>query len=151
MVLSGTTFGQTAIKKDNISSGGGSNTIGNTSVIYTVGEVVVQENTNGNTHISEGFISPDLLQAFDIEEYTILEGVSIYPNPASSIVNIQFDDASHYQIILTDISGKQLLETSSDTDLSQQIDIQHLDRAIYFLIIKDLTNKKYKVFKLIKK
>jgi len=102
-LLASISFGQTATKKDNISSGDGSNTVGNTSIIYTVEEVVVQENTVENVYISEGFISPDLLQAFSVEEYTELQGVNIFPNPATKVINVQFNEESDYPIVLTNM------------------------------------------------
>jgi hypothetical protein len=49
-------FGQTAIKKSSIDSGGDISTNGTLKIVYTIGEVALQENTTGNIHISEGFI-----------------------------------------------------------------------------------------------
>ena len=48
-------FSQTVIQKSIIDSGGAGATVGTTTIFYTLGEVAVQENTNGSTHISEGF------------------------------------------------------------------------------------------------
>lgn len=44
--------------KSGIDSGGDNVKVGNTKVLYTIGEVHVQELTVGNTYASEGFISP---------------------------------------------------------------------------------------------
>ena len=44
--------------KSGIDSGGDNVKVGNTKVLYTIGEVHVQELTVANTYVSEGFISP---------------------------------------------------------------------------------------------
>ncbi|WP_323788179.1 lamin tail domain-containing protein [Psychroserpens sp.] len=44
--------------KSGIDSGGDNVKVGNTKVLFTIGEVHVQELTVGNTYTSEGFISP---------------------------------------------------------------------------------------------
>ncbi len=50
-------FSQTVIEKSSIDSGGDNTTVGTTTLLYTIGKVVVQETSNGTIHISEGFIS----------------------------------------------------------------------------------------------
>jgi len=59
-LLTGFTYGQMQIKKSSISTGGGSASAGTTTVISAIGEVAVQENTQGTVHISEGFIGADI-------------------------------------------------------------------------------------------
>ena len=53
-------FSQLAIVKSSIDSGGASVTNGNISILYTIGEVNVQETNVGSLHISEGFVNPSL-------------------------------------------------------------------------------------------
>ncbi|RED42122.1 putative secreted protein (Por secretion system target) [Winogradskyella eximia] len=50
--------------KSSIDSGGDNVKVGNTKLLYTIGEVNVQELNVGGTHVSEGFISP--LEKIDI-------------------------------------------------------------------------------------
>lgn len=53
-------FSQT-IEKFSIDSGGGTASAGNIQILYTIGEVNVQELSAGNVQISEGFINPTSL------------------------------------------------------------------------------------------
>ncbi len=46
------------IVKSSIDSGGGSVSAGNIQMVYTIGEVRVQERSAGNIQLSEGFINP---------------------------------------------------------------------------------------------
>ena len=54
-------FGQAqSIEKFSIDSGGGSVTAGGIQMLYTIGEVNVQEYSNATISVSEGFINGDL-------------------------------------------------------------------------------------------
>ena len=55
----------------------------------------------------------------------------IYPNPASSIVNVQSNQDIR-EIIVMDISGRKLL---SQTNAQKTIDVRGLDKGIYILIL----------------
>ena len=144
-------FGQTAIKKENISTDGGSQTNGTTTVVYTVGEIAIQENSNGTIHLSEGFIGPDIAEAMDIKDYTLLQNINIYPNPTQDFVNINFENESEYQINVTDLSGKIIYTFEENNQLEQRINLQNLKVGVYLLVIKDIKFKKYKIFKIVKK
>ena len=47
-----------SIEKFSIDSGGASASAGNIEILYTLGEVNVQESAAGNIQVSEGFINP---------------------------------------------------------------------------------------------
>ena len=144
-------YGQVNIKKNSISTAGGSATVGNTSLTYAIGEVAMQENTQGNTHLSEGFIGPDILAAVGIEDYGELSGIGVYPNPVDSYLNIELSSAIDYEIYLYDISGKQLLNTVSTGNTRKQLDFSTYKRAVYMLIVVDRKNHKRKIIKIQKK
>ena len=74
---------------------------------------------------------------------TQIPTIRIYPNPSSSIVNI--DHTEDLEIILFNILGQQILKTNSKI-----IDISALDNGTYFLVAKD-SNNTITNFKLIKK
>ena len=74
---------------------------------------------------------------------TQIPTITIYPNPSSSIVNI--DHTEDLEIILFNILGQQILKTNSKI-----IDISALDNGTYFLVAKD-SNNTITNFKLIKK
>jgi hypothetical protein len=143
-------FGQTTIKKSSISSGGGSATVGNTSVVYTIGEIAVQENTVGSVHLSEGFIGPDIA-VLGIEDYGQLQGVNIYPNPVETDLNISLPEYNNYELYLYDLNGKQLINTTITDENQTIMDLSVQKTGMYLLIIVDRKNKKnatYKVQKL---
>ena len=74
---------------------------------------------------------------------TEMPGVRIYPNPSSSIVNINYSE--DLEITIFNILGQQILKSNSKT-----INISNLENGTYFLITKD-ENNSITNFKLIKK
>jgi len=74
---------------------------------------------------------------------TQIPTIRIYPNPSTSIVNI--DHTEDLEIILFNILGQQILKTNSKI-----IDISALNNGTYFLVAKD-SNNTITNFKLIKK
>jgi len=74
---------------------------------------------------------------------TEMPGVRIYPNPSSSVVNI--DHNEDLEITLFNILGQQILKTNSKT-----INISNLEKGTYVLITED-SNNTITNFKLIKK
>ena len=69
--------------------------------------------------------------------------IRIYPNPSSSIVNIDYTEELEVRIF--NILGQQVLESNSKT-----INISNFEKGTYFLITKD-ENNSITNFKLIKK
>tara|TARA_B100001175_G_scaffold200877_1_gene170548 strand:+ start:4427 stop:5122 length:696 start_codon:yes stop_codon:yes gene_type:complete len=69
--------------------------------------------------------------------------ISIYPNPTSSILNINFD--GELKMTVFNMLGQQLLETNN-----KQIDISGFDRGTYILIVQNLESNNSTNFKIIK-
>jgi len=141
-------FGQTTIKKSSLSSGGGVVTQGNITMLYTVGEIAVQEQTVGTVHLSEGFIGPDMAALLDIEDYTQLEGVRAYPNPVQNNLNISLSDYNNYEIYLFDLNGKELLTVNIEDDIATQLNLSQLKTGMYIMTIIDRTHKKATTIKI---
>jgi len=58
-------------------------------------------------------------------------GISIYPNPTTSVINIQIDDYLAYpEIIITDITGKTVMRTDN-----LKIDLSAMKKGIYIVIV----------------
>ena len=144
ILLSG--FGQTAIKKSSLSTAGGSHTTGSTTVIYALGEVAIQEHTQGNVSVSEGFIGPDL-QALGIEDYGVLEGIQVYPNPVRDIFTVSLPANQSYEYYLYDLNGKQIWAKTGISE-TEQFNIARLHTAMYVLVVIDRDHQRKKIIKL---
>ena len=151
LLLAFTAFSQTAIKKQSIDSGGAVASSGNTAVIYTIGEPVVQEASISNIHISEGFISPDIQAGLDIQDYTNLAGVKVFPNPATDYITISFSEEANYNIAVFDQLGKQIKEINTGQTSTQSINMQNYSRGIYLVLVKNTVKQQYVSYKVVKK
>ena len=150
VVISTTLSAQTVITKSNISSGGGTTTAGTTRIIYTVGEVAVNETTQGTVHISEGFINPEFANETGLSDYRQNElNVSVFPNPAKDFVNVKFPDAKSYEIDLYSADGK-IISTYTTNSTIEQIPVNNLSSGEYLMIVKNTSEKTFKTFNLIK-
>jgi hypothetical protein len=145
-------FAQLTIEKSSVDSGGTVVTNSSITMIQTIGEVVVQENTTGTLHISEGFISPDMQSVLAVENYASLEGVTIFPNPTIDFVKIHFRNSnSNYFIGVTDSNGKQIATYKTTETNQYSLDMTPYSSGIYLVLVKDLSQQLYKVYKIIKK
>lgn len=143
-------FSQVAIKKSSLDSGGAATTNGTLAIIYTVGELAIQENTTGTIHISEGFIGGDVFTSLGIDNYTPLESVSIFPNPTVHNVTIHFSNSDNYEINIFDYSGKQINAITTSHTNQQMINMMNYTSGIYFILVKNTDKQQYKTYKIIK-
>ncbi len=68
--------------------------------------------------------------------------ISVYPNPATDIVNIKINISSETETLLVkDITGRTILETNISENIS--LDISNFKSGIYFFIIKNNKGKSY--------
>jgi alpha-tubulin suppressor-like RCC1 family protein len=84
-----------------------------------------------------------------ITENELSEGVSVYPNPASGILNIEFNEMLNGSVVrITNVIGQTLAQTTlqggSGSGLIQQLDVSDYAAGIYTVSIE---NKGVKVFK----
>lgn len=66
--------------------------------------------------------------------------ISIYPNPASSYVQIESTTYSIKSIQLFDISGKSIVSNSNIGLSSFKLDIENIELGTYFLVVEDENN-----------
>ena len=141
-------FAQLTIKKNTLASGGNTATQGNITLISNIGEVAIQEQSNANILISEGFIAPDIYQILGVENIVELTGIQVYPNPAIDFVKVHFSKQDNYQVQLFDLNGKLILDFSVDSDIEKIIPLKNLQAGGYLLLVrKDNQSKVYKIIK----
>lgn len=137
-------------------AGGGGNISGN-SFDYSIGEMtVVSTYTSPSLVVTQGVLQPpDGPSAVVIED---LPGLNVYPNPASTVVNISYQAtvSSKLTYTLLDMSGKTITRNTQDVDpgnFATQVSVSQLPAATYMLqvILQDGNNTRtssYKIQKL---
>ena len=135
---------------------GGSITEGQGTYMITVaweeeGEgtiIVEEENENGCSGTSENFevLIDDCTGIFDPKQ---VENLSVYPNPASNILNINFNSAINTNYLVQVYSQVGQLMYSTDVNVIQgnqthQINIAHLTKGLYLVVIQNNDHKTYR-------
>jgi len=74
-----------------------------------------------------------IAQSAGLEEFGILEGVSIYPNPVSSIVSIDLStlDNQLLELELLDLAGQVISHKSVSAGTIESFDISGLSKGMY--------------------
>ncbi len=134
-------FSQTALRKSSLSTGGGSSSSGNLYMVYAIGEIGVQESTSGNILLSEGFVGPDIVSTVGIEDYGVLNGLRIYPNPVKDNLQIHLPQTGNYEVYIFDLTGKEIFNRNIEDSDEAQYNIADFKTGVYLLIIADRTNK----------
>ena len=116
------------IEKFSIDSGGSSTSTGSIQILYTLGEVSVQEYSLGNLQVSEGFINsfPEGTLGLATEP---AENILLYPNPAHDRFYVR-GTRPIKQLMLYDMSGKLMASTDQN-----QMAVDHLASGVYFVQI----------------
>jgi hypothetical protein len=70
---------------------------------------------------------------------------TIYPNPTSNFLTIEFADEMPKTILIHDVLGKKVFERNVTNDAGLRLDVTHLSHGVYYLSVDN------QVFKLLKK
>ena len=135
------------ISQEVIATQGNSTSNSVATLDYTIGEVVILTGTDGKNDVTQGFHQP-VFEITNIETIEISFEVSIYPNPAVDLLNIQFeevDKGSRFE--LYDANGK-LLITREINDHNMSLPFNEYETGLYFISFISSENQLLKTFKI---
>lgn len=139
------------VKQEVIASAGGYNVAGGMSISWTLGETIIPTFTAGGLTLTHGFQQQLVVTSVE-ENLGILVTVKVYPNPASEILNIRFEEPLEGEITISllDSQGRLIkTDVAEATTIEKQLNLQDIAAGVYYL---RLTNGKlvnvYKVVKL---
>ena len=98
---------------------------GGASMIFIPGDAVYTNGTAAGIRMKLGSG-----QGFDIEE-TVLSGVSVYPNPSTGSININFENNDNYTIEVTNIIGEIILVKNVNSNAI--IDLTNFEKGTYLV------------------
>ena len=91
-----------------ISSSGNSYNNGGVNIDYTLGEIVVETQTNSTTILTQGFHQGVLKVNSSVENIDIK--TKVYPNPTTNFIIIELEKNVNADILVYDINGKLVLK-----------------------------------------
>jgi hypothetical protein len=140
-------------KQEVISSAGGFNIAGggSISISWTLGETLTTTFSAPGIILTPGFHNTYLITTVEENIQNTIK-ITIYPNPAIEILNIEFDTPvdGEISLYLLDPQGKLVKTDKIEPDVkNKQINMQNLPSGIYYLrLTKGKLVNVYKVVKL---
>ena len=124
---------------------------GTNKLSYTTGEVVVGAMTaeDGSLYLGNGYYPSLTLETLTLETPAIQLEIKVFPNPVTEVIYITHPTELFFEIRITDISGKQILETAHQKQ--QPLSVQNLTTGTYFITVTTKESKQTNTYKIIKK
>ena len=116
-----------------ISSSGNSYNNGGVNMDYTLGEIVVETQTNTTTILTQGFHQGVLKVNTSVENIDIK--TKVYPNPTTNFIIIELEKNVNADILVYDINGKLVIKDKLNDENQKQFDFSFLKQGNYFLHI----------------
>jgi hypothetical protein len=147
MSLSG--FSQT-VSKQVISPLGGTAFSDTHKLSYTTGEVVVGAMTSedGSIQLGNGYYPSLDLSTLNTESAELQLQVKVFPNPITETIYITHPSEQFFEVRITEISGKQILQTAHQKE--QPLSVQSLTTGTYFVTVTTRDSKQTNTYKIIK-
>jgi len=126
-------------------SSSGETFINNSLIVdFSIGEIAI-ESHNASSIITQGFHQPSFNGTDIIQELNL--NIKIFPNPTSSVLNLEFPQHITANIIITDMNGREVF-TDKITDKKQlSYKLDFLKPSAYYLYLEKGTQKNiYEIF-----
>ena len=151
LLLGFSSYSQSSISKQVIGPAGATFENGNNKLSYTAGEVVVGAMTDedGSYQLGNGYYPSLDLSTLNTESPELQLQVKVYPNPVAEAIFITHPTEQSFEVRITDISGKQILQTAHQKQ--QPLSVQTLTTGTYFITVTTKDSKQTNTYKIIKK
>ena len=84
-----------------------------------------------NAPIITNTVSTEIVEPLSLNDYSIENQITLYPNPTSGLLNLNFrEDIVLSSVIITNISGSKVLEIKEPVD---NIDLSEYPSGVYFI------------------
>ena len=150
LLLGFSSYAQPTISKQVIGPGGQTFENGNYKLSYSVGEVAVGAMTDedGTYQLGNGYYPSLNLSTLNTESPELQLQVKVFPNPTKEVIYITHPTEQLFEVRITDVSGKQILQTAHQKQ--QPLNVQSLTSGVYLLTITTKDSKQTNTFKIIK-
>ena len=117
---------------------------------YTAGEVLVGAMTSedGSIQLGNGYYPSLDLSTLNTQSPELKLQVKVYPNPTTEAIFITHPTEQFFEVRITDISGKQILQTAHQKQ--QPLNVQSLTSGTYFVTVTTRDSKQTNTYKIIK-
>ena len=150
LLLGFSSYSQPTISKQVIGPAGATFENGNIKLSYTAGEVVVGAMTDedGSYQLGNGYYPSLNLSTLNTETPELQLQVKVFPNPTKEVIYITHPTEQFFEVRITDVSGKQILQTVHQKQ--QPLSVQTLTTGTYFITVTTKASKQTNSYKIIK-
>jgi len=150
LLLGLSAYAQPTISKQVIGPAGATYENGTNKLSYTAGEVLVGAMTSedGSIQLGNGYYPSLDLSTLNTESPELQLQVKVYPNPVTEAIFITHATEEFFEVRITDISGKQILQTAHQKQ--QPLNLQSLTSGTYFVTVTTRDSKQTNTYKIIK-
>mgnify|MGYP001324191684 FL=1 len=150
LLLGFSSYSQPTISKQVIGPSGATFENGNNKLSYTAGEVVVGAMTDedGSYQLGNGYYPSLDLSTLNTESPELKLQVKVFPNPTKEVIYITHPTEQFFEVNITDVSGKQILQTGHQKQ--QPLNIQTLTSGTYFITVTTKDSKQTNTYKIIR-
>jgi hypothetical protein len=150
LLLGFSSYSQPTISKQVIGPAGATYENGTNKLSYTAGEVVVGAMTDedGSYQLGNGYYPSLDLSTLNTESPELQLQVKVFPNPVAEAIFITHPTEQFFEVRITDISGKQILQTGHQKE--QPLSVQTLTTGTYFVTVTTKDSKQTNTYKIIK-
>lgn len=150
LLLGFSSYAQPTISKQVIGLGGQTFENGNNKLSYTVGEVAVGAMTDedGTYQLGNGYYPSLNLSTLNTETPELQLQVKVFPNPAKEVIYINHPTEQYFEVRITDVSGRQILQTAHQKQ--QPLNVQTLTSGTYIITVTTKDSKQTNTYKIIK-
>ena len=117
---------------------------------YTAGEVLVGAMTSedGSIQLGNGYYPSLDLSTLNTQSPELKLQLKVYPNPTTEAIFITHPTEQFFEVRITDVSGKQILQTPHQKQ--QPLNVQSLTSGTYFVTVTTRDSKQTNTYKIIK-
>ena len=150
LLLGFSSYAQPKISKQVIGPGGHTFENGNSKLSYTLGELLVGAMTDedGTFQLGNGYYPSLNLSTLDTETPELQLQAKVFPNPTQEVIYIIHPREQFFEVTVTDITGKQILQTALEKQ--KPISVQTLTTGTYFITVTTKESKQTNTYKIIK-
>lgn len=139
-----------SISKQVIGPGGQTFENGNNKLSYSLGEIAVgaMNDEDGRYQLGNGYYPSLNLSTLNTETPELQLEVKVFPNPTKEVIYITHPTEQFFEVKITDVSGKQILETAHQRQ--QPLSVETLTTGTYFITVNTKDSKQTNTYKIIK-
>ena len=103
---------------------------------------------DGNYQLGNGYFPSLKLSILNTEAPELKIQIKVFPNPVAEAIFISHPTQQNFDVLVTDISGKQILKTAHQN--LQPLSLQHLTAGTYFIKVTTKNLPQTNTYKIIK-